>query len=181
MQSDVPSDVCPSALVQDKPTDRAESHKFHSADTQLRPNDSKNVKSSSVHSSRSELSPVQDSQMPDKGLAAGSRTSRPRYPVAFPSYSSESLRKLASSRERRGALTPTRDQLQNLYNTLMRAEHPPRRERLSREAFRKKFFVPKGMKMDFPSSGLPGHPAGSSSSMARMKASSVRILWVICI
>ncbi|XP_065282362.1 uncharacterized protein [Dermacentor albipictus] len=151
-----------------------ESRKCNSKDPQFSPTDLENndVEPPSVHSSPSVLSPAReprDSQLPDMGPDTRARTSRPRYPVAFPSYSSESLRKLAGSRERRGALTPTRDQLQNLYNTLVMSEHPPRRERLSREAFRKKFFLPKGAKVAFPSPGFSGHPASSSTSMARMK------------
>ncbi|KAH6930127.1 hypothetical protein HPB50_009935 [Hyalomma asiaticum] len=170
VHSDVPSDVCPPALVQGIAADsRAE---FRSADAQFPPSDLENdAEPPSLRLSRSALSPLRDSQSPDKSPEGGTRTFRRRYPVAFPSYSSESLRKMASSRERRGALTPTRDQLQNLYNTLVRAEHPPKRERLSREAFRKKFFLPKGMKMAFPSLGHPGHPDASSTNMARMKAS----------
>ncbi|KAL3196577.1 hypothetical protein MRX96_015439 [Rhipicephalus microplus] len=151
----------------------AESRKVKSEDALFPPSDREDgiVRSSIVHSSQSELSHARDSQLP--GKSSGTGTTRPRYPEVFSSYSSESLRKLASSRERRGALAPTHDQLQNLYKTLVMAQHPPRRERLSREAFRKKFFIPKGTKIDFPPPGLPGHPAGSSSSMARMKASGV--------
>ncbi|KAH8022803.1 hypothetical protein HPB51_005168 [Rhipicephalus microplus] len=157
---DVPSDACPPPPVQDQTMNLAESRKVKSEEALFPPSDREDgiVRQSS-----------------------GTGTTRPRYPEVFSSYSSESLRKLASSRERRGALAPTHDQLQNLYKTLMMAQHPPRRERLSREAFSKKFFIPKGTKIDFPPPGLPGHPAGSSSSMARMKASGVGVQMTLVI
>ncbi|XP_077484817.1 endothelin-converting enzyme 1-like [Amblyomma americanum] len=106
-----------------------------------------------------------------KRHAVGNRTPvPPPLPAPSPSSSSESVLKFASSRERRRALSPTRDQLRNLYNTLMVQEHPPKREGLSRAAFRKKFFLPKGIEMPLvPPPALHQRAIGSGTSMGAIR------------